>query len=38
VVGADTCCHRKLELLGLGQTLGSEVARVESVMVVVSTR
>ena len=30
VVGSDTCCDGKLQLLGLGQTLSGEVAGVES--------
>ena len=30
VVGSDTCCDGNLEILGLGEALGGEIAGVES--------
>jgi hypothetical protein len=32
MVGADACCNGELELLGLGEALGGQVAGVEAVM------
>lgn len=36
MVGADAGCYGELEVLGFGEALGGEVARVEAVVVVLT--